>query len=305
MSIPVILDTDIGHDIDDVWALALLLASPEVDLRLVVSEAGDTSYAAALVCKILEVAGRTDIPVGVGIPLNTTARTHAGWLGGYQLQDYPGLVIEDGVGAMIDAINEARPDTTLLSIGPVPNIAHALQRDPGIARHARFVGMHGSLRRGYLGADKPHREYNVKQYPQAFQRVFDAPWPITLAPLDACGVVSVNPPGFERLASSPAPLAQAVIGNHLGWAKVFDASVAGKTDLTRQSSILYDTVAAWLTFSEAFLQMEDLGVRATDDGRTEIFEQGKRIRCATGWQDMTAFETMLVDRLTGAKLPAD
>ncbi len=64
--IPVILDTDIGYDIDDTWALALLLKSPEVDLKLVVSATHDSVYGAKLLAKFLAMAGRADIPVGVG-----------------------------------------------------------------------------------------------------------------------------------------------------------------------------------------------------------------------------------------------
>ena len=65
--IPVILDTDIGDDIDDTWALVMLLKSPELDLRLVVTDFGDTVYRARLVAKLLQVAGRTDVPIGIGI----------------------------------------------------------------------------------------------------------------------------------------------------------------------------------------------------------------------------------------------
>ena len=74
--VPVVLDTDIGTDVDDVWALALMLCCPEIDVKLIVSDSGDTTYSAAIVCKLLEIAQRTDIPVGIGIPLNTTPQTN-------------------------------------------------------------------------------------------------------------------------------------------------------------------------------------------------------------------------------------
>jgi inosine-uridine nucleoside N-ribohydrolase len=51
--IPVVLDTDIGYDIDDTWALGFLLKSPEVDLKLVVSDTHDTTYSAQLLAKFL------------------------------------------------------------------------------------------------------------------------------------------------------------------------------------------------------------------------------------------------------------
>jgi hypothetical protein len=65
--IPVILDTDIGDDIDDTWALAMVLKCPELDLKLVVGDQRKSLYRAKLIAKFLERAGRTDIPVGVGL----------------------------------------------------------------------------------------------------------------------------------------------------------------------------------------------------------------------------------------------
>src|SRR5580704_7918673 len=63
---PVILDTDIGDDIDDTWALGLLLQSPELDLKLVVGDYGKVEYRAKLLAKFLQRAGRGDVAVGLG-----------------------------------------------------------------------------------------------------------------------------------------------------------------------------------------------------------------------------------------------
>jgi inosine-uridine nucleoside N-ribohydrolase len=95
--VPVVFDTDIGYDIDDTWALALLLRSPEVDLKLVVSDTQHTEYEAKLLAKMLEAAGRTDIPVAVGIKEHERAGGQAGWVKGYDLASYPGTVHRDGV----------------------------------------------------------------------------------------------------------------------------------------------------------------------------------------------------------------
>jgi len=102
--IPVILDTDIGSDIDDTWALALMLRCPELDVKLVTSATGDTIYRAKLIARMLEVAGRSDIPVGVGLRQGGAPGPQAPWVAGYDLGRYPGPVHEDGVGAMIGAI---------------------------------------------------------------------------------------------------------------------------------------------------------------------------------------------------------
>ena len=64
MGIPTILDTDIGHDVDDVWALAFLLRCPELDVKLITTTTGDTVYRASLVAKMLTLMECTHIPIG-------------------------------------------------------------------------------------------------------------------------------------------------------------------------------------------------------------------------------------------------
>ena len=125
--IPVILDTDIGDDIDDTWALALLLKSPELDLKLVVGDYGEAQYRARLLAKLLERAGRSDVSVGVGLDIapRGEGRQNA-WIQDYDLKSYPGKVLTNGVQAIIDTIMNSPQPVTLICIGPVPNIAAAL-----------------------------------------------------------------------------------------------------------------------------------------------------------------------------------
>jgi inosine-uridine nucleoside N-ribohydrolase len=291
--IPVILDTDIGTDIDDTWALAMLLKSPELDVKLVVSDSGDTAYRARIVARMLEIAGRTDVPVGVGIPLESAPRNQASWVAGYDLSRYPGPVHEDGVGAIVDTVMRSPEPVTLVAIGPVPNIAAALAREPKIAERARFVGMHGSIRRGYGGSVEASAEYNVRTYPQACQAVFAARWDITITPLDTCGVVRLEGDKYRAVRDCEDPLIRALIENYRIWAKAPDADV--------QSSVLFDTVAVYLAFCEELLVMEKLGIRVTDDGTTVVDGSAKTINCATAWKDLSAFEYFLVQRLTGKR----
>ena len=300
MAIPVVLDTDIGFDVDDVWALAFLLQCPELDLKLVVSSTGDTEYSARLTAKFLHAVGRTDVPVGVGIPLDPVGRTHAAWLGDYQLSDYPGIVITDGVGGIIDAVTQSEDEVAIVSIGPLANIAATLVRAPQVTQNSRFIGMHGSLRRGYLGAPKPMKEYNVKIHTAACQQVFRTPWNISITPLDTCGLVSLQGADFAAVRDADGPLARAVLENHYGWFEaVKDWPVLGSMNPQERSSILYDTVAVYMAFSEELLDMESLPVLVTDDAKTIIDERGQVIRCATGWNDRGAFETLVAQRLAG------
>jgi inosine-uridine nucleoside N-ribohydrolase len=297
--VPVILDTDIGTDIDDTWALAMLLKSPELDVRLVVSDSGDTAYRARIIARMLEIAGRTDVPVGVGIPLESAPRNQASWVAGYDLSRYPGPVHEDGVGAIVDTIMRSPEPVTLIAIGPVPNIAAALAREPKIAERARFVGMHGSVRRGYGGSEEVSAEHNVQMYPHACQAVFAARWDVTITPLDTCGIVRLEGTKYRTVRDCDDPLIQALIENYRTWAESCDWAQA--LDADAQSSVLFDAVAVYLAFSEDLLVMEKLGIRVTDDGYTVVDDSARTINCATAWKDLSAFEDLLVQRLTGRR----
>jgi len=296
--IPVILDTDIGDDIDDTWALALLLKSPEVDLKLVVTDQGKAAYRARIIAKFLERAGRTDVGVGLGTPVGNLADQGGGqtpWVQGYDLKAYPGKVHEDGVKAMIDTIMNAPQPVTVIAIGPVPTLAAALERQPEMAKRARFVGMHGSVRRGYDGAKDPCPEYNVKANAKACQKVFTAAWEMTITPLDTCGLVHLRGEKYAKVRDSKDPVAAALIENYRIWCGK-DPQRADKA-----SSTLFDTVAAYLAFTDELLKIESLGIRVTDNGMTVIDPAAKVMRVATEWKDMAAFEDLLVKRLTGGQ----
>ena len=291
--VPVILDTDIGDDIDDTWALALLLKSPELDLKLVVGDLGKTLYRARLIARILQVAGRTDVAVGLGAGSRDGDGGQAAWVKDYDLKSYPGKVYDDGVGAIIDTITKSPEPVTLIAIGPTPNLKAALERQPEIARKARFVGMHGSVRKGYDGKPTPEPEYNVKTDVAACRKVFTAPWDMTITPLDTCGLVRLKGEKFKAVRDSSDPLAATVIENYRLWAK------KDSKDALDSSSILFDTVAVYLSFADALCRIETLGIRITDNGSTAIDEGAKKMRVATEWKDMGAFEDLLVRRLTG------
>ena len=289
--IPVILDTDIGDDIDDTWALALLLKSPELDVKLVVSDRGDTVYRAKLIARLLEVAGRTDIPVGIGVRESDNGGRQAAWVADYDLASYPGTVHADGVAALIETIMTAPQPVSLICIGPVPNIRVALERQPEIANRARFIGMHGSVRKGYDGGPEPSKEWNVVADAKAAQAAFTAAWPMLITPLDTCGIVRLRGDKYQRVAACDDPLTRAVIENYRIWSKAGDRPLDA-------SSVLFDTVAIYLAFSTELVTIERLPLRVTDDGFTRIDPQGKPIDCAMSWKDLGAFEDLLVTRLT-------
>ena len=294
--IPVIFDTDIGDDIDDTWALTMMLKSPELDVKMVLGDYKKPVYRAKILAKMLEVAGRTDIPVGVGTGEGDSGN-QSEWIGDYDLSSYPGEVHEDGIGGMIDLIMNSPEPVTLVCTGPVPNIAAALEREPKITRNARFVGMHGSVRMGYGGNKEISAEWNVRAVPEACRKVFAAEWNVTVTPLDTCGLVHLLGDKYQKVYECKEPLAKALIENYRAWCK---AHKNVKDDMVEtRSTTLFDTVAVYLAFCEDLVEMEEIGIKITDDGYTVVDENAKKIRCAMEWRDLPAFEDLLVERLIG------
>jgi inosine-uridine nucleoside N-ribohydrolase len=301
--IPVILDTDIGTDIDDTWALAYLLRCPELDLKLVVTDTGDTHYRAKIVAKLLQAGGRSDVPVGVGKDFNPTDRRDDNltpWVADYRLGDYPGKVYEDGIGALIDTVMKSDETVTVIAIGAVPNLAIALQREPRIAAKCRFVGMHGSIDVGYDGKAPPSAESNVKVDPAALRAVLAAPWQdILLTPLDTCGRVTLDGARYQAVltAAKTDRLVAAVIESY----RVFAPRVRWmKCDFVDvRSTTLFDCVAVFLGYSEQWLDTEKIHLRVTDEGFTVRDPAGPSVRVAMRWKDLDAFEDHLISRLTG------
>ena len=102
-----ILDTDPG--IDDAMAILFALRRPGIRLEALTTVFGNTDVDTATVnaLRILELAGRSDIPVGIGQnqgPMPEERRNMAPWLAGYDLAKYPGQVHVDGIGALIELV---------------------------------------------------------------------------------------------------------------------------------------------------------------------------------------------------------
>ena len=296
--IPVILDTDIGDDIDDTWALAMLLKSPELDVKMVIGDNYKSIYRAKLIAKLLTVAGRTDVPVGIGFGNRDGDGRQSEWVKDYDLKSYPGKVHEDGVAAMIDLITKSPRPITLIAIGPVQNLAEALRRQPQIAQKVHFVGMHGSVRRGYGNKTQIEAEYNVREDAKACQKVFTAGWDMTITPLDTCGLVQLKGDKYKAVAESTDPLTKALVENYRIWRREKSADPIRQDE--KESSTLFDTVAVYLAFSDSLTKIEELPIIVDDQGFTRIDPAGKKMEVATEWKDLAAYEDLLVKRVTAA-----
>ena len=182
----VILDTDIGDDIDDAFALALALRSPELKILGVTTAFGNTELRARLVSRYLSAVGRSDIPVTAGVETKTdNVLTQAA----YALRT-PALVHPDGVNFLLSQIRQHPGEITLIAIGPLFNVQAAIERDPATFRKLkRVVMMGGSINRGYDGRNGEHRppdtEWNISRDPAGAKALFAAGVPIFMMPLDS------------------------------------------------------------------------------------------------------------------------
>lgn len=301
----VILDTDIGTDIDDTWALAMLLASPELDLRLVTTVSGDTRYRVALCARLLAGARRQHVPIGVGmggelnVPPALSGTPQAAYVGSVDgaLAAYP-QVHDDGVDAMIETILASPSPVTVIAIGPLTNVAEALRRCPRIVDNACLVGMHGSVRVGYRGAGSPSAEYNVYADAAAAQVALSAAWNMTITPLDSCGSIVLRDEAYRRFYSYATSHADSMAARVLENYRVWLAAVGGPAArLAQRSTTLFDTVAVYLAFADEALQMETLQIEVDTAGYTRESPAGRAMLVATGWRDAAAFDSLLLDRL--------
>jgi inosine-uridine nucleoside N-ribohydrolase len=297
---PVILITDIGTDIDDSWALALALRSSELDLKLVLTDPADTPYRANVAAKFLEAAGRTDVPIGIGDnngPKGDDTKTLLPWVADHDIGNYPGIVYPDGIKALIDAVDRSPTPVTIIAIGPVPSLALALKRDPGIAARCRFVGMFGSFDVGY-GGGAPSAETNVRVDPAGLRTVLAAPWrDILLTPLDTCGLVGLSGARYQAIWSSTNdPMLRALIESYCIFAPI---QTWMKCDFfATRSTTLFDCVAVYLAYSEEFVEIETIQFDVTDDGHTNRSATGPfRARVAIRWKSIDGFEAQLAGRL--------
>lgn len=293
--VPVVLDTDIGSDIDDTWALALLLNIPELDLELVVTDSGNTRERARIAAKYLDKTGHGDIPVAIGRSFDDNPLPQSPWAGDYQFSSHPGKVYENGVTALVDAIMNSPEPVVLIVIGPASNIEEALKLEPAIAQKARVVAMSGSIAVGYGDKPQPDAEYNVKTDPEATRAMYSADWDVLLAPLDTCGIIQLTGDPYQRVNLSSKPTLVALMENYRIWSTRVDWT---KVDPAVESSTLFDTLAVALVVDQSWVDVEEVKLEVTDDGYTRRSPQGSSVRAALRWKDLNAYDQWLVDSLT-------
>jgi inosine-uridine nucleoside N-ribohydrolase len=184
----VIIDTDIGDDIDDAFALALAVRSPELEILGVTTGFGDTEARARIADRLLGEVGRADIPVAAGVPTaskGAMSQRRYGEGGGFAKASHP-----PAVDFLLDQIRRHPEEITLIAIGPLINIGGAIDKDAATFRKLkRVVLMGGSVNRGYGDIYSPPRppdaEWNIVNDIGSAQKLFASGVPIAMMPLDS------------------------------------------------------------------------------------------------------------------------
>lgn len=264
----IVLDTDIGTDVDDALALALALASPELELVAITTVAGDTTVRARIAARLLALAGRRDVPVHAGSARSLATPGGFAWFG------HEGQGVLDGTPDAIagepavDALLRLFPEDgalELVAIGPLTNLAVALERDPTFAcRVSRLTVMGGWLRGAIIGGTTlpPSVDYNLCSDAVAAARVLSAGIPTRLVSADATVQVWLTDADVAGLERAGSPLQRVLARAVRIWAPVQQRLFTGLGAplAPDNAAFLHDPLALAAVHDESFCTMEELAI---------------------------------------------
>ena len=204
--IDVLIDTDIGDDIDDALALAVALHSPEIAVRAITTVFGDTQRRAQLAAHLLHTFERTDIPVAAGIqsPLQFRHRPsgvpQAAILDGSE--PYGTISPLTGPELIIQTAHACSGGLTLVCIGPLTNVATALALEPHIHLAIRRIFMMGG------SSSIPLPDWNVRSDAKAAQIILASGIPVTMVGLNITARCQMQAGDISRLQRCNTPQTQ-------------------------------------------------------------------------------------------------
>jgi inosine-uridine nucleoside N-ribohydrolase len=260
--IKVVLDTDIGTDIDDAWALGLAMTSPEFELIAVTITDGNTTARARIACKLLHTADHGNVPVAVGRPTPPPEGID------YQFtwaEDFTAKrpVVQPAAQLIVDTARRFPNEVTLIGVGPLQNVADALRLEPRLPKLLKRV----VLMSGSIGASAwspaPVPEWNVVRATTDAQLVYAAGFPLTTVPLDSTTYVRLKDEERERLRARATPLTRSLEALYRLWLN----------DPSRRMTF-HDQLAVAETArpGEFFGRCDTLRLRVDDQGFTRIDE---------------------------------
>lgn len=253
----VIIDTDIGDDIDDAFALALAVKSPEIEILGVTTTFGDTESRAKIADRFLGEVGRPEIPVLAGKATETknpmTQRRYGE--GGHFAKASHG----DAVEFLLAEIRHYPGEITLIAIGPLMNVGAAIGRDAATFRKLkRVVMMGGSVRRGYgdLGYTTPvppMPEWNILNDVASAQKLFAAGVPLYVMPLDSTQL-KLDEVKREFLFSQGTPVTDALTVLYHLWGQ--------------QTPTLFDPMTVAFVLKPELCPVQPMHIRIDEQGFT-------------------------------------
>lgn len=260
----VILDTDIGTDVDDACALSLAVRSPEIRLEAVTVVYGDVELRARMVRRLLACAGPDfdDVPIAKGLEQPLMRRRPVYWAG----HEGQGLLTQDehpmppdtphAVDLIVRKVLDNPGEITLVSIGPLTNLAAALLREPTLSHRVREVIMMGGVVRIGDTLDFPWAEHNIRCDPEAASLVFRAGWPITMIGLDVTLQATIGREHLRRLSKRDDALNRALVDQlerYLGYRH-------------RDFTYLHDPLAVAVAVDPSLVKLQPMHVDVETEG---------------------------------------
>ncbi|MGO9339797.1 MAG: nucleoside hydrolase [Terracidiphilus sp.] len=284
-----ILDTDIGDDIDDAYALALALSSPEIRLLGVTTAYGDTDLRARLVDRYLHALGLVAIPVAAGVPTpHENVFTQATYASRWPEQKH-----RSGVDFLLSQIRAYPGQITLIAIGPLHNIEAAIKRDPETFRKVkRVVMMGGSIYRGYDGRNgerrPPDAEWNISRDPAGLRALLASGVPVFMMPLDSTQI-HLETKEREQIFAYGSPLTDQLTLLYHQW----KAGTEGHPD----APTLFDPVAVTYAIRPDLCPATPMRLEVDDKGYTRPVDGAPNAQVCLK-ADAEGFLDLLLRRLT-------
>jgi purine nucleosidase len=293
----VLIDTDIGDDIDDAFGLALALRIPKLRVRAVTTVAGPVQARARLAQSILAAAGHPGVPVAPGSSTMSDGRAGSG-----RFSHQPILGIENAKLRIENAASHASQFSifnsqlstdrilacshasiplTIIALGPLTNIAAALARDPTLASRARLVAMAGKL--GY-----PYPDWNLRCDPHAAQSVLAADMQITLVGMHVTLGAKMRAEQLQRLFASRDPLNVTLARCVLAW-----------RTWKRRMPILHDALTVAVAADPTLAQLQPRRVAVGWRGFSLATRSGMPNALVCTAVDLERFHALLDERLLG------
>jgi len=268
----IIFDCDFGGDIDDAFAVGLVLSSPEFDVLGFVMDHGNTPLRARTILKMLYDAGREDIPVIVGDPTpnivgvdkELTGRSNQFyWSEGFDKVKPSNINAAEFI---VSTLHKYPNEVIVFTVGPVCNIKEAIKKDKGALKLAKkVVSMFGSFHMGYNGGPVPDAEWNVRADIEASKMFAASGADIVYAGLDVTTFVKLGEHDRNRLLMRQSPLTNALCGLYSLW--LYES-------FAQPDPTLYDAVAVgfvlWpdlFTSRKSHVRVDDSGYTLSDDSK--------------------------------------